>query len=139
MKWFLVAWFKLAKWHLTINYRAYSVWRHEVVSPCHDLVISSSEGIDPMALIKQVDLAADHHLFKLNSLRRCVVQREMLVRNGVPATLHFGAYSKLGDTKVKCWLDVGGKLLNENPSEIAKYKELDLSKPKGIDWLAFLL
>lgn len=139
LKWFVRAWFSLTKWHVTIKLRGYEAWRDEVVSPVKDLIISRENAVDPNAVCHVVNKAADNHLFNLNCLRRCVVAREILRKEGIPAVLHFGVRSRMGQESVHCWLTVEDTVVGDTPEHVEKYQELDLSRRKGIDWLAFLL
>ena len=139
LAWFLRAWFSLAKWHVTIKLRGYEAWRDDVVSPAKDLVVSYDTPVDPNVVCHVVHKAADNHLFILNCLRRCVVAREILRKEGVLAVLHFGVRSRMGQESVHCWLTVNDQILGDSEEHVEKYQELDLSRRKGIDWLAFLL
>lgn len=126
--WFCQAWFLMARWHITIKYVPYRYWRDQVICMGGS---RTPPNFPVRQFIAVTEMAARHHIFKINCLRRCVVQRYLLGCNGVSARIHFGV--KLGvKTQAHCWLTIAGEVINDGPDVLSQYTELTLAANRGV-------
>ncbi len=83
-------------------------------------------------------MAARHHIFPINCLRRCVVQQQLLAQYGYDLALHFGVAKKDARLKAHCWLTYKGQLINDGPEVVNTYTELKLAGEQSQHILASL-
>lgn len=83
-------------------------------------------------------MAARHHVFPINCLRRCVVQQQLLAEYGFELALHFGVAKADNRLKAHCWLTLDGSLVNDGPEVINTYTELKLAGEQSQQILASL-
>ena len=83
-------------------------------------------------------MAARHHIFPINCLRRCVVQQQLLAQYGYDLALHFGVAKQDTRLKAHCWLTHKGQLVNDGPEVVNTYTELKLAAVQSQHILASL-
>ncbi|MEC8228244.1 MAG: lasso peptide biosynthesis B2 protein [Pseudomonadota bacterium] len=136
-RWFRRCWWQFALWHIRIQYFPYHWWKARIFSELnsesgHSLPLSLSEAI------RLSEMAARHHIFPINCLRRCVVQQQFLAQYGYDLALHFGVAKQSARLKAHCWLTHKGQLINDGPEVVNTYTELKLAGEQSQHILASL-
>jgi len=129
---FIQAWFNLAKWHYLIAYRPYEKWYKSL-----DFESSNVQNNqDNKKLISNVvslsEKAARNHLVKMNCLRRCLSQKELLKNRGIKSTLHIGV--KITDDQLfaHSWLSVNDRVINDSEEVIGEYTEITQKEKENV-------
>jgi hypothetical protein len=133
----LEAWFIFVKWDLLISFTQYETWRNKIIlSPNLDNATSS---IDDATLAKQIkliiklsEIAARFQIRKMNCLRRCLSQQQMLKKRGFSAQMHIGVRFEEEQLLAHSWLTLQGKVINDSEDVTDRYSELKLVSEKGI-------
>ena len=133
----LEAWFIFVKWDLLISFTQYETWRNKIIlSPNLDNATSS---IDDATLAKQIkliiklsEIAARFQIRKMNCLRRCLSQQQMLKKRGFSAQMHIGVRFEEEQLLAHAWLTLQGKVINDSEDVTDRYSELKLVSEKGI-------
>ena len=133
----LEAWFIFVKWDLLISFTQYETWRNKIIlSPNLDNATSS---IDDATLAKQIkliiklsEIAARFQIRKMNCLRRCLSQQQMLKKRGFSAQMHIGVRFEEEQLLAHAWLTIQGKVINDSEDVIDRYSELKSVSEKGI-------
>ncbi|PKH85186.1 lasso peptide biosynthesis B2 protein [Colwellia sp. Bg11-28] len=133
----LEAWFVFVKWDLLISFTQYETWRNKIIlSPNLDNATSS---IDDATLAKQIkliiklsEIAARFQIRKMNCLRRCLSQQQMLKKRGFSAQMHIGVRFEEEQLLAHSWLTLQGKVINDSEDVTDRYSELKLVSEKGI-------
>ena len=133
----LEAWFIFVKWDLLISFTQYETWRNKIVlSPNLDNATSS---INDATLAKQIkliiklsEIAARFQIRKMNCLRRCLSQQQMLKKRGFSAQMHIGVRFEEEQLLAHAWLTIQGKVINDSEDVIDRYSELKSVSEKGI-------
>lgn len=133
----LEAWFIFVKWDLLISFTQYETWRNKIIlSPNLDNATSS---INDATLAKQIkliiklsEIAARFQIRKMNCLRRCLSQQQMLKKRGFSAQMHIGVRFEEEQLLAHAWLTIQGKVINDSEDVIDRYSELKSVSEKGI-------
>lgn len=129
---FICSWYSLWNWDRTLRRKPYSEWRHTIVDlspkPVHSTPLSLQQSRAIATLIRLNEAAARNHFIKVNCLRRCLSQQELLAREGFIAQLHFGVRRKGDSLDAHCWLSLHGNVINDSAENIASYNELEDSE-----------
>jgi hypothetical protein len=120
-----------------VTYLPYKQWQKKVFGSS----LNTTSSPLPLPLGRAIaisEIAARHHVFHINCLRRCLVQRRMLAQYGLVSTLHFGVAKEQNKMKAHCWLTYKGELINDGPEVIASYTELVLNQQQQASLVAGL-
>lgn len=153
----LEAWFTFTKWDLLISFTKYERWRNKVnlagnLIPALDKADSSTapsivtleehsttanisqttltNKIKP--LIKLSEIAARFHIRKMNCLRRCLSQQQMLKKRGFNAQMHIGVCFEEQKLLAHAWLTLQGQVINDSETLISRYSELKVNNEQTI-------
>lgn len=126
-RWFWLCWWQFAKWHLKIQYLPYHKWQANLFKS--NLVESKRSLTFSLGRAIQIsEMAARHHVFPINCLRRCMVQQQLLGRYGYLLEFHFGVAKEHNKLKAHCWLTYHNKLVNDGEDVVSTYTELTLAE-----------
>ena len=133
----LEAWFVFVKWDLLISFTKYETWRNEIIlSPNLDNATSS---INDATLANQIKLiiklsetAARFQIRKMNCLRRCLSQQQMLKKRGFSAKMHIGVRFEEEQLLAHAWLTIQGKVINDSDDVSTRYSELKVNNEQVI-------
>ena len=126
-RWFWLCWRQFAKWHLIIQYLPYNKWK-KVIFKKQDSQSECSLSFSLFRAVQLSEMAARHHIFPINCLRRCLVQQQLLARYGYSLDLHFGVKKQHDILKAHCWLTYENKLVNDGEEVVSSYTELKLAE-----------
>jgi hypothetical protein len=126
-RWFWLCWWQFAKWHLIIQFLPYRKWKGIIFKSTHGKSGCSLQ-FSLTTAIQLSEMAARNHLFRINCLRRCLVQQQLLARYGYTLNLHFGVKKQHGTLKAHCWLTYQNKLVNDGEEVVSTYAELKLAE-----------
>lgn len=119
---FIVSWFTYLKWDLLISLFHYKNWKQQLGE-----LPQVDESVDFSIIRKLIvinEMAGRNHLRKMNCLRRCLCQKEMLKKRNIQSILHIGVKLTKGKLEAHSWLTCNQVIINDAKEEIAKYKEL---------------
>ncbi|TPV53882.1 lasso peptide biosynthesis B2 protein [Aestuariibacter sp. GS-14] len=136
-KWFVRCWWQFAIWHIRIQYLPYHWWKMRLFNSLNNNS-GRSLSFSLQDAIRLSEMAARHHVFRINCLRRCVVQQQLLAEYDYETTLHFGVAKQDSRLKAHCWLTHQGKLINDGPEVVSTYTELKLAGEQSQQILAAL-
>lgn len=136
----LEAWWVFLKWDWLISFTQYSNWQNEIanLSGTNNSIIPDNNQEDKTSLaqvalvIKLSEKVARHHLRKMNCLRRCLTQKQMLKKRGYTTRMHIGVAINNEKLKAHAWLTYQGKLINDSQTIVAGYNELKTPNEKMI-------
>lgn len=131
----LEAWIVFLKWDWLISFTQYSNWQGEVanLSSESDTVIPVNivDNLADKASLSQLTLVikfsekiAKHHIRKMNCLRRCLTQKQMLQKRGFITRMHIGVAMDNEKLKAHAWLSFQGKVINDTDDVTTRYSEL---------------
>lgn len=125
----LEAWFTFVKWDLLISFTKYETWRNEIIlSPNLDNATSSINDATLANQIKQIiqlsETAARFQIRKMNCLRRCLSQQQLLKKRGLSAQMHIGVRFEEEQLLAHAWLTLQGKVINDSEDVTDRYSEL---------------
>lgn len=125
------AWFVFFKWDLLISFTRYTNWRNNIaVFPdSSDFNCSTAEAKTTVPeqvklIIKLSEITGRAHIRKMNCLRRCLSQQQMLSKRGFTTRMHIGV--SIDDEKLKAhaWLTFHGEVINDSNDVTNRYSEL---------------
>lgn len=118
------AWLLFAWVDLNIRYRPYARWRHWLSD--EHLQTGRAVTVDACNRVVQLaEIAGRHHWTPMNCLRRSLVQKRLLAKCGLAASLHIGVrVAPSGAVEAHAWLSAGGRLLNDTAEHVAGYQAL---------------
>jgi len=133
----LEAWFVFVKWDLLISFTKYETWRNEIIlSPNLDTATSSINDATLANQIKQIiklsETAARFQIRKMNCLRRCLSQQQMLKKRGFSAKMHIGVRFEEEQLLAHAWLTIQGKVINDSDDVSTRYSELKVNNEQVI-------
>lgn len=117
------AWHLFIIWHLKISHFPYRIWRNALYK-------HSEFQDDPKVHLRAIDLcnliekAARHHFIKINCLRRCMVQKQILDAHKINSQLCIGVKKDQNKVAAHCWLVVNNHIINDSEYETQRYIEL---------------
>ncbi len=110
-----------------IRFCSYERWRHWLESGEFNRDVGN-KGRNIILLINSAEIAARHHVFPMNCLRRTIAQKLMLARRDMTACVHIGVKKEGAGFEAHSWLSYCGKILNDSPDVIDRYVELERGK-----------
>ncbi|TCS37157.1 lasso peptide biosynthesis B2 protein [Reinekea marinisedimentorum] len=119
----LEAWLLFIIWDRRLQKKAYESWRKNISNATTNGPGSASLS-EVLAIIRIIEIAGRHHFVKVNCLRRCLTQKQMLTKRQVPVTIHFGVKLTAGRIDAHCWLVWNGIVINDSPEVVESYSEL---------------
>lgn len=122
-----MCWWQFAKWHLIIQFLPYKSWKHCIFDNSN-VKSERSLTISLHRAVQLSEMAARHHVFTINCLRRCLVQQQLLAQHGYSLDLHFGVAKDQGKLKAHCWLTYNNSLVNDGEDVVCQYTELTLAE-----------
>lgn len=132
----LEAWWVFLKWDWLISFTQYSNWQNNWQNEIANLSATNSTDIPhnnpadktslaQVALVIQLsEKVARHHLRKMNCLRRCLTQKQMLKKRGYTTQMHIGVAINNEKLKAHAWLTYQGKIINDSNDVTTRYSEL---------------
>jgi len=123
------AWFAFFKWDLIISNARYAKWRDKIpeISNNHKqnaIKVSTEERLKIKTIISITETAGRHHFRKMNCLRRCLTQKQLLDKKGYHCNFHIGVTIVQGKVKAHSWLTFKGEIINDNDDVTTRYSEL---------------
>lgn len=135
---FIEAWYLFLKWDFLVSTVPYARWRNNIASSPLPESATTAESLPAIHTIINIsEKAARNHLRKMNCLRRCLCQQQLLAKRKIASTLHFGVALEQGRVKAHCWLTWQGVLINDASEVVQQYTEL--TQPMGQSIEAMLL
>ncbi|WP_340677410.1 lasso peptide biosynthesis B2 protein [Paraglaciecola sp.] len=122
------AWLLFMVWHFKISYLPYRWWRKSLSSYA---AIQEQPDIHlrAMQIVGLIEKAGRHHFIKINCLRRCMVQKQLLHWHNINSQLSIGVKKEQGKFAAHCWLVVNNHIINDSPEETQSYAELQRLQP----------
>ena len=125
------AWLVFLKWDLLVSYFHYRHWQLSFDKP--QPVIDDEDHLRQILdIIKLTEKVARNHIRKMNCLRRCLCQRQLLAKRNYPCELHIGVKITDGKVEAHSWLSYNSIVINDSQQVIAQYTELEKSANQGI-------
>lgn len=118
-----LAWLLFISWHIKIRYFPYRWWR-KAVNAASDIQPQADIHLRAMQVVSLSEKAGRHHVVPINCLRRCMVQKQLLRWHKINSQLSIGVKKDQGQFAAHCWLVVNNHIINDSPSETARYVEL---------------
>lgn len=123
------AWFVFLKWDLLISYTRYENWKSEIaklsgINPSTKEFAAPTSPDQIKKIIKLSETVARHHIRKMNCLRRCLSQKQMLEKRGFNTKMHIGVCIEQEKLKAHAWLSFQGLIINDNEDVSSRYSEL---------------
>lgn len=135
----LEAWLVFLKWDWLISFTQYGNWQAEIanLSEIKNSAINNKERDETsLAQVAQVvklsEKIARHHLRKMNCLRRCLTQKQMLQKRGYTTQMHIGVAIDNEKLKAHAWLTYQGKVINDTDDVTTRYNELKAKNEHAI-------
>lgn len=130
----LEAWLVFFKWDMLISFTQYENWRSNIGDLSEINVLAKSitkNDATPSEQVKQIiklsEIAGRFHIRKMNCLRRCLAQKNMLAKRGFNAHMHIGVSIKNNELKAHAWLTLYGKVINDSEDVLSRYSELKVA------------
>tara|TARA_R110000744_G_scaffold113328_1_gene212357 strand:+ start:1071 stop:1538 length:468 start_codon:yes stop_codon:yes gene_type:complete len=124
----LEAWFAFLKWDLLISFTQYDKWRNKIYKAPKLQKARIEEGANLPEQVKSVialsEAVGRNHIRKMNCLRRCLTQKQLLAKRGFETCMHIGVNIENDKLKAHAWLSYQGKVINDNDSVNTRYSEL---------------
>ena len=128
------AWVVFLKWDLLISFTQYEKWRNKIhclsnlrKPSLNDAEKSANTAITPeqiTLIIRLSEISGRFHFRKMNCLRRCVSQQEILVKRSIDTRMHIGIRIEEEKVKAHAWLTLNGRVINDSEEVISLYSEL---------------
>jgi hypothetical protein len=135
----LEAWVVFLKWDWLISFTQYSNWQGEIANLTSENDAVAPENKADEASLSQLTLViklsekvAKHHIRKMNCLRRCLTQKQMLQKRGYPTRMHIGVAIDNETLKAHAWLTYQGKIINDSDDVTTRYGELKAKNEQAI-------
>lgn len=125
------AWLLFIVWDRRLRTKAYNTWR-ESISNLGSNNKSSVSLNRVLAIVKAAEIAGRNHIVKVNCLRRCLTQKQMLMKRNIPVSIHFGVRLSAGKVDAHCWLIWNGVIINDAPEVVESYSELKEINPSSL-------
>ena len=118
-----LAWLLFIVWHVKISYLPYRWWSKSLSSHA-DIQTQPNIHLPAMQIVNLIEKAARHHFVKINCLRRCMVQKQLLHLHHINCQLSIGVKKEQGKFAAHCWLVVNNHIINDSAEETSRYVEL---------------
>ncbi|WP_057832346.1 lasso peptide biosynthesis B2 protein [Colwellia sp. TT2012] len=133
----LEAWFTFVKWDLLISFTEYDNWRNQISLSANsndaNVNLSDATQVKQIKLIiKLSEISARFQLRKMNCLRRCISQQQILKKRGFSAQMHIGVRFEKEKLLAHVWLTVQGKIINDSEAVTSRYSELKVNNEQVI-------
>jgi hypothetical protein len=109
-------------WNILISWIPYRIWKTQLFKKPQIFSDGSLEDITKITQL--IEKVARHHIVKINCLRRCAVQKQILAQMGYPAELVFGVKKQQNLFAAHCWLTYKSKIINDSIAETSHYVPL---------------
>ena len=123
----ILAWWMFIGWHLVITYLPYRWWRGALTRNS-DLQPQADIHLRALAIVSLSEKVARHHFVKINCLRRCMVQKQLLHFHNINSQLSIGVKKDNKQLAAHCWLVVNNHIVNDSLQETQRYVELQRLK-----------
>jgi len=119
-------WLIFLKWDLLVSFFNYRYWQ---LTFDRNHIINEKDTHLPQVLniIRLSEKVGRHHLRKMNCLRRCLSQKQLLTKRHYPCELHIGVKLADGSLKAHAWLSYNTMLINDSTGVVSQYTELETS------------
>ena len=124
----VLAWLMFIVWHIAISYLPYRWWR-AALTRRSDIQPQANIHVRAMAIVSLSEKAARHHFVKINCLRRCMVQKQLLQLHNINSQLSIGVKKEHNKFAAHCWLVVNNHIINDSIAETSRYVELQRLQP----------
>lgn len=124
---FTQSWLIYLKWDLLISFFSYKRWQSHLACLNSTNSYSKNQSIAPERLhniIKLNEKAGRNHFRKMNCLRRCLCQKELLNNVGIDCALHLGVKFVEGKLAAHSWLSINNDIINDSQEVVSTYEEL---------------
>jgi hypothetical protein len=123
-------WLVFLKWDLLVSFFHYRHWQLRFDKN----ILSENKSCLPQVLdiIRLSEKVGRHHLRKMNCLRRCLCQKQLLEKRHYPCELHIGVKMADGNLKAHSWLSYNEVLINDSEEIIQQYTALEKSANNDI-------
>ena len=135
----LEAWFAFFKWDILISFTQYGRWRSEVGNlPDVNNLITNKKNQNVHTpeqvklIIKLSEIAGRFHIRKMNCLRRCLSQKQLLAKRGFNTCMHIGVSIEEDKLKAHAWLTLKGQVINDSEDVLNHYSELKAANKYSI-------
>jgi hypothetical protein len=120
------AWWVFLKWDLLISFFSYKYW--PIKFDKNETIIDGDAQLPQVLdIIRLSEKVGRHHLRKMNCLRRCLSQHQLLEKRRYPCELHIGVKITDDGVKAHSWLTYNNVLINDSKDIITEYSELETS------------
>ncbi len=131
------AWFVFLKWDFLISSINFKKWREQISNATfaqdkNDLAINTTKLEHVKIIIKMSEIASRHHIRKMNCLRRCLTQKQLLNNHGYHCNLHLGVKIEQNNLKAHSWLSFQGVVINDSEDVLSRYSELKVASEHDI-------
>ena len=129
-QWLLVnAWFVFLKWDFLIAYVNFERWREKlnlsVGNSNQCSTVKNDINLKAVKLIISIsEVAGRNHIRKMNCLRRCLTQKQLLNNRGYETEMHIGVTLTEGNLSAHIWLTYNNNIINDSEDVVERYKEL---------------
>jgi len=135
----LEAWIVFFKWDLLISFTRYENWRNKMSALPDPLELNCSTAETKATVPEQVkliiklsEIAGRAHIRKMNCLRRCLSQQQMLLKRGLATRMHIGVNIEDEKLKAHAWLTFHGEVINDSNDVTNRYSELKAANQHSI-------
>jgi hypothetical protein len=118
----LKAWYLFIYWNILISVVPYKYWKNKLFKNSH--TFSDGTIADVISITQLIEKVARNHFVKINCLRRCAVQKQLLTELGFQPQLVFGVKKQQGKFFAHCWLTFNDQLINDSKEETSQYVAL---------------
>lgn len=131
------AWLVFLKWDLLISFIDFKKWRaqisHLALENNNNTLTTNTANLTEIKLIINIsEIAGRRHIKKMNCLRRCLTQKQLLNRRGYQCNLHLGVTIEQGNLKAHSWLSFQGLVINDSEDVSTRYSELKVASEQDI-------
>lgn len=127
---FVASWFIYLKWDILISVFKYKNWSKHLLNQQNNtdqnlLNVDHAMNISKIRqLIRINETASRNHMRKMNCLRRCLCQKEILNNRLIQSKLHIGVKFVEGKLAAHSWLTHNNEIINDSQEIITTYTEL---------------
>ncbi|MFT5311940.1 MAG: hypothetical protein ACI8Z9_000416 [Paraglaciecola sp.] len=124
-------WLVFLKWDLLVSLFHYRYWQL-TFDKTTALMENKANFPQVLAIIRLSEKVGRNHLRKMNCLRRCLCQKQLLERRHYPCELHIGVQITDDKLKAHSWLSYNDVLINDSAEIVSQYTELEQSANTSI-------
>ncbi|MFT5924949.1 MAG: hypothetical protein ACI9LE_001954 [Paraglaciecola sp.] len=124
-------WLVFLKWDLLVSFFNYRHW--QLTFDKHNILSENKSGLPQVLdIIRLSEKVGRHHLRKMNCLRRCLCQKQLLEKRHYLCELHIGVKIVDGSLNAHAWLSHNKVLINDSEEIIQQYTALEKSANSNI-------